>query len=314
VIEIIGAPFDLCGMRIGSRLGPDAIRLAGICESLRSIGLEVSDSGDVPTQLTLPPGAGLKHFDALLDCIGQLKAAVNDSIARHRVPVVLGGEHTLAVGGISAFLSASPQRLGVLWIDAHADINTPSSSSTGNIHGMPLAALWGLPSGCAGVIDYEWQALLDLLGPVRLDPENTAWFGLRDVDPTERPLVREKSVTMHDVDRYGMDRSVQKIGEWLDSRQIERLWVSFDVDALDPILAPGTGTAVRGGLTYREGHLLAELIHELMHSKQIKLAGVDLVETNPLIDQFNETASMAVEWIASLLGKSILGGPVATSD
>ncbi|RYG23826.1 arginase, partial [bacterium] len=222
-------------------------------------------------------------------------------------PLVLGGEHTVAVAGIGAALNRFRGDLGLLWIDAHADINTPETSTSGNIHGMPVAALQGLASGVEGVADDEWNVLLAALGEVRLGPENTGWIGLRDVDFGERAFVRRGlGLTMTDIDRYGMAACVDRLDEHFRQRGIRHLWISFDVDALDPFLAPGTGTAVRGGLTYREAHLMAELLREKIDSGPYDLVGLDVVETNPLVDTSNETARMAVEWVLSLFGKTIL--------
>jgi arginase len=173
---------------------------------------------------------------------------------------------------------------------------------------MPLAALCGLPSETEGAPDREWRQLLDALGPDRLDPERIAWMALRDVDASERDKIRGFATTMHTIDRFGIERTVSDFDNWMRESGATRLWISFDVDALDPILAPGTGTAVRGGLTYREGHLLAELLHEKLSAPSCpyRLAGIDVVETNPLQDTNNATAKVAVEWVASLLGKTIL--------
>ena len=307
VIELIGAPFDLCGMQRGSRLGPAALRLAHLHSVIQAMGIEVRDRGDVIAPSELPSDPGMRNFGPLFECVQALQSEVAKSLEAGATPLVLGGEHTLAVAGISAALKHFGGELAVLWIDAHADANTPGSSESGNIHGMPLAALWGMPSETEGVSDAEWNRLLNLLGEPRLNPLKTSWYGLRDVDVAERSRLEGHAVTMPDVDRYGVETTVRRLVDWLTSTGATRLWISFDVDALDPILAPGTGTAVRGGLSYREGHLLAELLHEFLAVAGIGLVGMDLVETNPLADRGNETAIMGVEWIASLLGKTVLG-------
>jgi hypothetical protein len=183
---------------------------------------------------------------------------------------------------------------------------TPGSSETGNVHGMPLAALWGLPSEAEGPADAQWEELKDLSRPTYLAPAQTAWFGLRDVDAAERSRLNGLRISMHDVDRYGVAAMMDRFHQWLADREITHLWVSFDVDSLDPVYAPGTGTTVRGGLSYREAHLLAELLHEGLQNGGHQLAGVDIVEVNPLVDRNNETAEVAVEWVASLFGKAIL--------
>lgn len=314
MIDLLGAPFDLCGFRLGSRLGPAGLRLAHLSDTLSQLGLSVQDLGDVfpmvgsEREFTAP--GGLKNFRPLCDCIAQLRAAVDESLAQSHLPIVMGGDHTLAIGGIAAALARYGPDLAVLWIDAHADLNTPGSSSTGNVHGMPLAALAGLPSETQGVQDQEWQLLQTVLGDgPRLNLSRTAWYGLRDVDPPERDRLTGHAISMHDIDRHGVDRTVRSVDFWLRRVQAKHVWLSFDVDSLDPILAPGTGTAVRGGLSYREGHLMAELLREALDAFDCPyhLVGLDIVEVNPIIDAQNQTAVLTVEWMASLFGKTILG-------
>lgn len=312
-IGLIGAPFDLCGLRVGSRLGPAALRLAGLPESLSRLGYCLQDYGDVcgnagSIEGYTAPG-GLANFTPLVQCVTAVKSAVKDCLDREEFPILLGGDHALAMGSVAAALSFYRKDLAVLWIDAHADVNTPGSSETGNVHGMPLAALAHLDSGVTGPPHEEWMQLKRALGehPVRLD--RVAWYGLRDVDAPEVPRLNGLALTMHDVDRYGVEATVKRLDNWLRSTGATKLWISFDVDAMDPLLAPGTGTAVRGGLTYREAHLLAELLHEALRSPSCpyQLVGLDVVEVNPLIDSGNQTAIIAVEWVASLFGKRILG-------
>lgn len=274
-----------------------------------AIGLEVRDAGDCVASLEATASEGIRNFEPLIACLYSLKEKVAESLQAGNIPVVMGGEHTLAAAGVSAALERFGGRMGLLWIDAHADIHTPGSSESGNGHGMPLAALAGLPSETDGLKDAQWRQMQALLCPHhRLDVRNTAWFGLRDVDLPERRRLIGKPITMHRIDRHGVEPTLREIDVWFRERQIDHLWISFDVDALDPILAPGTGTAVRGGLTYRETHLLAELVHEALCAPGCSycLAGVDIVETNPLYDTLNQTAEMAVEWLSSLFGKTIL--------
>jgi arginase len=224
---------------------------------------------------------------------------------------MLGGEHSLSAGSVSAARKHFGANLALLWIDAHADINTPSTSSSGNAHGMPIAALLGLPSGTTGTRDQEWKQFTDLVA-TGLEASRVSWMALRDVDSGERNVIRQFAnslpLTMQDIDRYGIERCVERFDAWLVQQGSEYLWISFDVDALDPILAPGTGTAVRGGLSYREAHLMAELLFEKLSRPDCpyKLVGLDLVEVNPLTDTNNETARIAVEWLASLFGKTVL--------
>lgn len=309
-IEIIGAPFDLGGRRLGSRLGPDALRMADLEAVLRSLGLQTHDQGDILVPAGPLSGTGFRGFDGLLACIRELRRLVSHALGQGRTPLVLGGEHTLAVGGVSAAIESYGEKLGLLWIDAHSDVHTPATSTSGNLHGMPVAALRGLAAGTSNPRAEQWEILLEALGPGRLCPDQIAWYGLRDVDPGERERVREGfAITMHDIDRRGIEETVRRLDQrWTESGR-SHIWISFDVDALDPILAPGTGTAVRGGLSYREAHLLAELLREKLADPACpyRLAGLDLVETNPIVDSGNETANMAVEWIASLFGKTILG-------
>ena len=310
VIDFIGAPFDLCGRRLGSRLGPAALRLAGLMETIRGLGIEVCDCGDCQAPAEYTEEGGIRNFCPLIQCVQSLRAMVVTSLTNGHMPVVMGGEHTLAVAGISAALEHHGERMGILWIDAHSDIHTPGSSDTGNVHGMPIAALAGFESGTCGNQDEEWKVLQSTLGAgPKLDVANVAWYGLRDVDMAERDRLVGLPITMHEIDRYGVEQTVKQIDQFYRHQGIQYLWISFDVDALDPFLAPGTGTAVRGGLSYREAHLCAELLRELLDTEDCpyQLAGVDLVETNPLYDNQNETALVTVEWLASLLGKTILG-------
>lgn len=319
MVEIHGAPFDRCGRRRGSALGPAAVRHAGLRAQLADLGVPAEDRGDlaVPSGPTGDDVARLDGdgFDAALAVYAELAGRTRAAVAAGRIPIVLGGDHSLAVGSVAGALAAVGDDLAVLWIDAHADLNTPDESPSGNLHGMPVAALLGRRVRPGAPAEAAWDRLRATLLPDRtLEPARMAWLSLRDVDRGEQAALalmpQAFAGTMQDVDRYGLERVVDGFFRWLEDAGAGRLWISFDVDALDPFLAPGTGTAVRGGLTYREGHLLAELLHERMVSNGIRLAGVDVVETNPLCDVNNETARMAVEWIGSLFGKSILGrGP-----
>lgn len=313
MIEIIGAPFDLCGPQQGSRLGPPALRLAGLARVLQQLGLTITDQGDMATGVE-SDNDGLRNFDSLFSYLQELKSRTADALSRDATPLILGGGHELAMGYLSAALDNFGGDLALLWIDAHADANTPRTSPSGNLHGMPIAALQGLPSGLGDEVDEQWQKLLNEIVPSsRLRPENCAWYGLRDVDPGERDLIRrtpgDLAITMQDVDRKGVVETMREFNRWIKNLGVKHLWISFDVDSLDPILAPGTGTAVRGGLSYREGHMVAEMLREFIDAPDstFELVGLDVVEVNPLIDYHNETAKMAVEWVGSLFGKSILG-------
>jgi arginase len=295
-------------------MGPAALRLAGLIESLKEIVESVEDVGDIPVPPIVDGPSGFRHFGTF-DAVAQaLKRSVGDALDAGQTPVVLGGDHAIAVGSVSAAIERFPNDLAVLWIDAHADVNTPGTSPSGNLHGMPLGALQRLESGTTGTRDLQWRKLLtDVVPPTPLPADRIAWLGLRDIDKAEsRSLLELKPqfvATMHDVDRFGVVEVMGRFDHWMQAGGATKLWVSFDVDCLDPVLAPGTGTAVRGGLTYRESHLFAELLREMLDSPLCPygLVGLDVVETNPLLDTNNMTAVAAVEWIASLFGKTILG-------
>lgn len=314
MVELIGAPYDLSGGHIGSRLGPSALRLAGIKGALEELGLQVEDSGDIPISDDSTLGSGIKYFASAFPASRELKRATLESLTNGHTPITLAGDHSLGIGSIAAAIERFGSDLAVLWIDAHADINTPCESPSGNLHGMPLAALMGFDSGVTGQIDADWNAILsELVPPQRLAPKSLGFLGLRSVDPGEQNRLKSLQdsfvTTMQDVDRYGIERVLHGADRWLRATDAKALWISFDVDVLDPVLAPGTGTAVRGGLSYRESHLCGELIREMLDRPDCpyRLVGLDLVETNPLIDTNNETAKVVVEWVASLFGKTILG-------
>lgn len=313
MIRILGAPFDKCGRMAGSRLGPGALRIAGLEDALRSMRVAVRDDGDIPLPQGTEIGSGIPHFREGVEVARRLRERVADTIASGDVPLVLGGDHSISIGSVSGAIQCFGVKLAVLWIDAHADYNTPATSPSLNLHGMSLAALVGFEVQEGRGAD-DWAELLDsVVPPERLAPSHTAWYGLRDVDMGERAHIRASKgclpLTMHDVDRYGVSETVAKFDRWMRESGAEALWVSFDVDVMDPVLAPGTGTAVRGGLSYREAHLLAELLHESLAAPgcPYRLVGLDVVETNPTRDRSNETATTAVEWVASLFGKTILG-------
>lgn len=281
-------------------------------EELALIGCAAADKGDLPVA-NLPSGTpGLKNFEAAYECITQLKAAVLDSLKQGNFPLVLGGDHFTVVGSVAAALEHSGPEMSLLWMDAHADINTPSTSYSGNLHGMPVAAMFGLPSGVSGLEDEQWRRLTGERFTHHLKPEHTAWFGIRDLDPLERARIKELPkgfvASMHGIDRHGLEEMLIRYDRWLRDTGTKHVWFSFDVDALDSTLAPGSGTPVRGGLSYREMHLVGELLHEMLRAKDCpyQLIGMDLVETNPLTDTNNVTARMGVEWIASIFGKVIL--------
>lgn len=300
-IDIIGAPSDLGANTRGSNMGPAAIRIAGLVEAIKAIGYECEDIGDVevPVRETLPKEhAEQKFYSTIYDICCELKIKVYDAQKKGHLPIMLGGDHSLAMGSISGQLehfADIKQGLGVIWVDAHADINTPESSPSGNLHGMPVAALIGLTQST------EFHSLLP--SPSVLNPENIVLVGIRQIDQHEKELCRKSGVryyTMRDIDEKGIS-SVMKSAIKHASKGTAGLHLSFDLDGIDPAYAPGVSTPVLGGLTYREAHLIMEMVADTR-----RLCGIDMVELNPLTDSANKTASLAVELITSALGKSIL--------
>ncbi len=323
MIEIIGAPWDGCGFRPGSRLGPAATRLAHLTSSLNELGLDWVDLGDIALTEESTVSGGLKNFEPAFDNYLQIRKLVKAACAKNSMAIVLGGDHSNAIGSIAGALSVYGSDLAVLWIDAHMDINTPLTSPSGNLHGMVLGSLMDLPFVLEarnkgpyqyGVADEQWARLQrEIVGKPALNTKSVGWFAVRDVDQGEKDSFRNMKggymATMYDIDRNGIVDMVQRVDIWLKRIGAKKLWISFDVDALDPFLAPGTGTAVRGGLTYREMHLVGEMLHELLQNpgSPYSLVGLDVAEINPIVDTNNATAKTAVEWIASLFGKTILG-------
>lgn len=312
MVDILSAPFDGGGARLGSRLGPPALELAGLREALEDQGQVVASWQHLNNPAPNPLAPGLRAFNACLTAVKDLRAAALVSLRAGHLPIAVGGEHSISMGSISAALDYAEGDLAVLWIDAHADVNVPGVSASGSLHGMPLGALAAMPSGVDGLIDSQWEELISVAGAKHpLSMGRVAWLGLREVDSPEAETIATSdgclAITMHHIDRYGMVAAVDRFDAWMWACGAKNLWISFDVDVLDPILAPGTGTAVRGGLTYREGHLMAELLREKLDAGQYRLLGLDVVEVNPLEDSANSTARIVVEWVASLFGKTILG-------
>jgi len=297
-IDLIGVPIDLGAGRRGVDMGPSAIRYAHLNQKLTDLGYMVEDNGniEVPIQemckITDPK---LKYIDCIIPMGRRIGGAVATSIQGGRFPLVLGGDHSLSVGSIRG--AAKHKKLGVIWVDAHADFNTPETTPSGNIHGMPLAALCGFG-------DPRLVSLWDETPPV-LDPQRVAVIGARDLDPGEKQNLREAGVmvqSMEQIDRLGMVTALEQAIERV-SRDVDGIYLSFDMDSLDPRHAPGVGTPVPGGLTFREAHLACEVIAETG-----KLIGMDMVEVNPILDEQNQTAILAVEFIRSALGSRIWSG------
>jgi arginase len=297
-IDIIGVPVDLGAGRRGVDMGPSAIRYAHLNQGLESLGYAVEDRGNVEVPIaercaiTEPK---LKYLDCIVPMARRVAGAVASSIQAGSFPLVLGGDHSLSLGSIRG--AARHRKLGVLWVDAHADFNTHETTPSGNIHGMPLAALCGLGDPRLAQLWGEGGAVLD--------PRRVAVIGARDLDPGEKRNLRETGVmvmSMEQIDRLGMSAALEKAFERI-SREVDGIYLSFDMDSLDPQHAPGVGTPVTGGLTFREAHLACELAGETG-----KLVGMDLVEVNPILDVHNQTASLAVDFARSALGSRVWGG------
>lgn len=325
MVEIVSVPFDLCGPHHGSRLGSLAMQLQNLRSALAEIGVE-STVSDVLPLLATPPGTRAECDEQAVVAFADTRKKVASVLANNNLPLVIGGDHSISIGSISGALDVYGAGLAVLWIDAHMDLNTPDTTMSGNLHGMSFAALARLaPTVPEQEVQapfkpwrrdvYElWPKLLDIVPNPGLGKGRLAWLGLRDVDQGEVEnlgrLPGSVAKTMQDVDSKGLPQVLADIDAWVKASGATALWISFDVDVLDPVFAPGTGTAVRGGLTYREGHLVAETLATRLADPAgpYKLAGVDVVEVNPLRDRDNETAKVAVEWVCSLFGKTIMHG------
>jgi arginase len=293
-IAIIGATVDLGAGRRGVDMGPSAIRYAGLRQRLESLGNTVADLGNInaaPAETYPPPAPGerLRYLDPIVTLNAALAARVADVVAAGMLPLILGGDHSIAMGSVAG--SARHRRLGLLWVDAHADFNTHETTPSGNIHGMSLAALVG----------HGAPALAST--PPAIAEHHIALVGVRDIDAEEREALRRSAIhiyTMHDIDRRGMAAVMDEALGFI-SAGTDGVHLSLDLDALDPRDAPGVGTPVPGGISYREAHLAMELIAQSGH-----LRSMDLVEVNPILDERNNTAALAVELALSALGKRIV--------
>lgn len=295
-LAIIGAPIDLGAGTRGSNLGPEAIRIAGIVKRLEAIGYEVEDRGDIHANRSAAmsdPEKNLKNLNEVVRVNTLLCQEVEAAMAEGKLPVVLGGDHSVAIGTIFGVMK-NKKNLGVIWFDAHGDINTDVTSPSGNIHGMPVSVLLGM-----GPV--ELTAIGG--GETFLDYRNIVYVGSRDLDAGERKAMKEHGIkvfTMYEIDDMGikkvMEEAIRIAGEGTDG-----IHVSFDVDAMDPEVTPGTGTKVPGGMGYRETHYALELI-----AKSEKLVSVEFVEVNPLLDRGNVTAETTVALAGSLLGEWLI--------
>lgn len=293
-IDIIGAPSTFGQRKLGVDLGPTAIRYAGLISRLKQLDLDVYDKGDIKVPVVNiekfhSEQKGLRNYDEIIDVNQKLNKEVSASIENNRFPLVLGGDHSIAVGSVSA-ISKHYNNLGVIWYDAHGDLNIPEESPSGNIHGMPLRILTGEGP----------KELLELNSNV-IKPENIVLIGMRDLDKGERQFIKDhniKTFTMSDIDKLGIKEVIENTIEYLKSRNVDGVHLSLDVDALDPLETPGTGTRVLGGLSYRESHFALELLHQ-----SHLISSMDLVEVNPLIDSNNHTAEQAVSLVGTFFDK-----------
>ena len=294
-IDIIGIPIDLGADRRGVDMGPSAIRYAHLQKKLEELGYDVKDEGNVEVpiaEMCNITNAKLKYIDCIIPMSRRVAGAVATSIQAKNFPLVLGGDHSLSIGSVRG--AARNKKVGVIWIDAHADFNTAETTPSGNIHGMSLAIL-------AGLGDKSLVQLWDETIPV-VDPKKIAVIGVRNLDSGEKVNLSNAGAMvmgMEQIDRYSMVGVIEKAIERV-SRDVDGIYLSLDLDALDPQHAPGVGTPVPAGLTQRETHLACEMIAETN-----KLIGMDLVEVNPILDEKNKTAALAVEFALSALGRHI---------
>jgi arginase len=295
-IHIIGVPSDYGQGRRGVDMGPSAIRYAGLKEKLEQLGHSVIDLGDVPVptpETRRIDDQKLKYLPEVVSICEALCHQVRGVVAAGHTPVVLGGDHSIAIGSLAGVAAAGKQ-FGLIWFDAHGDMNTHETTPSGNIHGMPLAASLGLGH----------EALTRIGGPSpKVRADKVVLVGARSIDREEAELIRQSGITvftMAEIDRLGTDAVMQQAIE-IAGKDTDGIHLSLDLDALDPTFAPGVGTPVNGGVTYREGHLAMELLAE-----SGRLLSVDVVEVNPILDYRNQTGRMAVELVESLFGKRVL--------
>ncbi|EHJ09071.1 arginase [Staphylococcus simiae] len=298
-IDIIGVPSTFGQRKLGVDLGPTAIRYAGLLSRLKQLDLDIEDKGDIDVPLVdvekfHSNQTGMRNFQEIIEVTNNLNNKVSESIENNRFPLILGGDHSIAIGSISG-VSKHYNNLGVIWYDAHGDLNVPEESPSGNVHGMPLRILTGEgPDELVNINGYG----------VKVKTDNIVLIGMRDLDYGERQFIKDKNIktfTMADIDKLGIQAVIENALEYLKSRNIDGLHLSLDVDALDPIETPGTGTRVMGGLTYRESHFALEILHQ-----SNLVSSMDIVEVNPLIDQNNCTAEQAVSLLGTFFGETLL--------
>lgn len=296
-ISIIGVPSDCGQARRGVDMGPSAIRYAGVIERLEKIGHKVQDQGDIRVSKKIKIGQidkRLLNLEEVIDVSTSLANRVHEAVSEKKFPLVFGGDHSIAIGTLAG-LGEHYKNLGVIWFDAHADLNTPETTPSGNIHGMPLAVSIG--------IGHERLVQIRNYAP-KISSKNIIIIGARSVDPGERELIRDQGIkvyTMHEIDRLGMTRVMEDALAYIKGLSVDGLHLSLDLDGLDPLYTPGVGTPVPGGMTYRESHLAMEMVQE-----SGMLTSAEFVEVNPILDEKNKTADVAVELIGSLFGEKLV--------
>ena len=300
LVHVIGVPLDLGAGRRGVDMGPSAVRIAGLGDRLAAMGCQVIDKGNLPVPIPETQEARdvtKKYIREIARVCQRLYQDASKSVAAGALPIVLGGDHSLAAGSVAATADAAVREggeIGLIWVDAHGDLNTPASTTSGNVHGMPLAALLGDEP-------VELSRLGDRSPTVRAD--RTVLIGVRNLDDLEKERLLDSHVhlfTMKDIDRDGI-AAVMERALAIAGNDTSGIHVSFDVDVCDPTIAPGVGTPVKGGLDYREAHMVMEMIAD-----SGRLAGLDLVEVNPILDTQNQTATLAAELALSALGMRII--------
>ena len=296
-ISIIGVPSDYGQRRRGVDMGPSAIRYSGVIERLQALQFNVKDEGDIRLKLVKEQQKGnpkLLNIEEIIHLSEELARKVSDVISNNSIPLVLGGDHSIAIGTLAG-LGKHYDNLGVIWFDAHADINTPETTPSGNIHGMPLAVSLGL--------GHERLVNIANYTP-KIKKENIIIIGARSIDEGERALIKQlgiKVYTMHEIDRLGMTRVMEESISYFKARHVDGVHLSLDLDALDPLYTPGVGTPVAGGISYRESHLAMEMLQEAMF-----ITSAEFVEVNPILDERNRTADVAVALMGSLFGEMLV--------
>lgn len=299
-ISIIGFPMDLGAGRRGVDMGPSALRIAGLQQKLEKLGYSVNDTGNIKIEIMERQkikDARLKYLSEIIKTSKILADKVSSELEKGNFPLCIGGDHSMAIGtiaGISSYCKKRKLKTGIIWIDAHADMNTDKTTPSGNIHGMPLAASLGFGN----------KELINFYGfSPKLLPENCALIGIRSIDEAEKEIIKKLNLsvyTMQEIDKLGIHRIINKVLKQF-RQNVDHIHISFDVDSVDPAIAPGVGTPVQGGLSFREAHLLMESIAECGCMSSLEIA-----EVNPILDDKNKSANFTVDLIASSMGQRIL--------